>query len=109
MPNPPSSGDVPFARTAQIDRTRERSTPAWMPRAAAAVGAPNIVIIYMDDMGFSDPGCFGGEIDTPHIDSLAARGLRFNHYTTHPAVLAGACRAADRHERARGLLGLARE
>ena len=35
-------------------------------------------------MGFSDPGCFGGEIETPHIDALAARGLRFNHYTTHP-------------------------
>jgi arylsulfatase len=38
----------------------------------------------MDDMGYSDVGCFGGEIDTPHIDALAARGIRFNHYTTHP-------------------------
>ena len=47
-------------------------------------GAPNIVILYMDDMGWSDPGCFGSEIETPHIDALAARGLRFTHYTTHP-------------------------
>ena len=38
----------------------------------------------MDDMGWSDPGCFGSEIETPHIDALAARGLRFTHYTTHP-------------------------
>ena len=38
----------------------------------------------MDDMGYADVGCFGSEIDTPNIDALAARGLRFNHYTTHP-------------------------
>ena len=38
----------------------------------------------LDDMGYADVGCFGSEIDTPHIDVLAARGLRFNHYTTHP-------------------------
>jgi arylsulfatase len=38
----------------------------------------------MDDMGYSDPGCYGSEIDTPHIDALANRGLLFTHYTTHP-------------------------
>src|SRR4051812_18254794 len=63
---------------------REASTPWWPERGGAPQGAPNIVIIYMDDMGFSDPGCFGSEIGTPNIDALAARGLRFNHYTTHP-------------------------
>jgi arylsulfatase len=68
----------------RIGRAREASTPAWPMRPLAPSGAPNIVIVYMDDMGFSDPGCFGGEIDTPHIDALAARGLRFTHYTTHP-------------------------
>jgi arylsulfatase len=68
----------------RIGRTREASTPAWPARPSAPVGAPNILIVYMDDMGFSDPGCFGGEIWTPHIDGLAARGLRFSHYTTHP-------------------------
>ena len=66
---------------------------------AHTTGAPNIVIVYMDDMGYADVGCFGSEIDTPHIDALAARGLRFNHYTTHPicsparaALLPGATR-----------------
>jgi len=38
----------------------------------------------MDDMGWSDVGCYGSEIDTPHIDALAARGVRLTHYTTHP-------------------------
>nr|MBA3478121.1 sulfatase-like hydrolase/transferase [Lautropia sp.] len=68
----------------RIGQTREESSPAYAPRTTARPGSPNIVIVYMDDMGYSDPGCFGGEIDTPHIDALAARGLRFNHYTSHP-------------------------
>ena len=37
---------------------------------------PNIVVILADDLGFSDPGCFGGEIETPVLDRLAAEGLR---------------------------------
>ncbi len=46
----------------------------------AADDRPNIVIVLLDDMGFSDIGCFGGEIATPHIDSLAAGGLRFTQF-----------------------------
>ena len=41
---------------------------------------PNIIIIMTDDMGYSDIGCFGGEISTPHIDSLAMNGLRFTQF-----------------------------
>ncbi len=41
---------------------------------------PNIVIILVDDMGFSDLGCYGGEIETPNIDQLAAGGLRFTQF-----------------------------
>ncbi|MCD6049488.1 MAG: atsA 17 [Verrucomicrobia bacterium] len=41
---------------------------------------PNIVIIMADDLGFSDVGCFGGEIRTPNIDSLAQNGLRFTQF-----------------------------
>jgi len=44
-------------------------------RVAAA--PPNVVVILADDLGFSDLGCYGGEIDTPHLDRLAAGGLRF--------------------------------
>jgi arylsulfatase A-like enzyme len=75
-----------------IGRTREESTPWWPPRKQARAGSPNIVIVYMDDMGWSDPRCYGSEIDTPHIDALAARGLLFTHYTTHP--ICSAARAA---------------
>lgn len=41
---------------------------------------PNIIIVLVDDMGYSDVGCYGGEIDTPNIDQLAAEGLRFTQF-----------------------------
>ena len=41
---------------------------------------PNIVIIMADDMGYSDIGCYGGEIKTPSIDGLAENGLRFTQF-----------------------------
>ena len=69
---------------AKIGRTRDESTPFFPERKNAKKGSPNIVIVYMDDMGWSDPGCYGSEIDTPNINALAKRGLRFTHYTTHP-------------------------
>jgi arylsulfatase A-like enzyme len=43
-------------------------------------GKPNIVLIMADDMGFSDIGCYGGEIHTPNLDKLAAGGLRFTQF-----------------------------
>ena len=44
---------------------------------AAETNKPNIVVILADDLGYSDLGCYGGEIRTPNLDALAARGLRF--------------------------------
>jgi arylsulfatase len=41
---------------------------------------PNVVIVLADDMGFSDLGCYGGEIRTPNLDALAANGLRFTQF-----------------------------
>ena len=41
---------------------------------------PNILLIMADDLGFSDLGCYGGEIETPHLDQLAEGGLRFTHF-----------------------------
>lgn len=68
----------------KIGRTLADSTPWWPPRAAAPANAPDIVAVLLDDLGFSDLGCFGAEIRTPAIDRLAARGLRFVNYTTVP-------------------------
>ena len=47
---------------------------------AAEAARPNIVVILADDMGFSDIGCYGGEIETPNIDRLAKEGLRFTQF-----------------------------
>jgi len=41
---------------------------------------PNIILIMSDDMGYSDIGCYGGEISTPHLDDLAAKGVRFSQF-----------------------------
>ena len=43
-------------------------------------GKPNILLIMADDMGYSDLGCFGGEIQTPSLDSLAENGIRFTNF-----------------------------
>ncbi|NQT87938.1 arylsulfatase [bacterium] len=44
---------------------------------------PNLLVILADDMGYSDPGCYGGEIQTPNLDGLAAKGIRFTQvYST---------------------------
>lgn len=47
---------------------------------AAAERRPNVMVILVDDMGYSDLGCYGGEIATPNLDGLAARGLRFTSF-----------------------------
>ncbi|MEL6107246.1 MAG: arylsulfatase [Planctomycetota bacterium] len=48
--------------------------------ANGAVSRPNVILILVDDMGFSDLGSYGGEIETPDIDALAAGGIRFSHF-----------------------------
>src|SRR5262245_14573331 len=49
-------------------------------QAGPSAGRPNIVILLSDDMGFSDIGCYGGEIRTPNLDQLAANGVRFSQF-----------------------------
>lgn len=52
-----------------------------LPHCAAQDGAqPNIVLIMCDDMGFSDIGCYGGEVETPNLDRLAREGTRFTQF-----------------------------
>lgn len=48
--------------------------------AGQSTGKPNVIYILSDDMGFSDIGCYGGEVPTPHLDSLAEGGLRFTQF-----------------------------
>ena len=50
------------------------------PSASKAAGKPNIVLIMADDLGFSDLGCYGGEIQTPNLDYLANNGIRYTQF-----------------------------
>ena len=66
------------------------------PTAAAETVRPNIVLIMADDMGYSDIGCYGGEVQTPNLDRMAAEGMRFRQFyncakctTTRAALITG--------------------
>ena len=56
--------------------------PAMLPALVSAQQAqrPNIMLIVVDDMGYSDLGCFGGEVESPNLDALAASGMRFTQF-----------------------------
>jgi arylsulfatase A-like enzyme len=60
------------------------SVPDWSPFAAprAPDGAPNVVCVVLDDVGFSAMRCYGGPIETPNIDRIAAAGIRFTQWHT---------------------------
>jgi Sulfatase len=57
-----------------IGRTAGESAPAWPAAPRARPGAPNVVIVLLDDVGFAQLGCFGASIETPTCDRLAANG-----------------------------------
>ncbi|NQT85895.1 sulfatase-like hydrolase/transferase, partial [bacterium] len=61
-------------------------------RPRAKRGRPNIIVVMADDMGFSDLGCYGGEIKTPTIDRLAKEGVRFSQF--YNCALCGPSRAS---------------
>ncbi len=64
----------------EVEKAPVESFPAKPPSAGQPTlqaPRPNVVIILADDMGYSDLGCYGGEIKTPHLDRLAVGGLRF--------------------------------
>ena len=87
-----------------IGRTWRESTPSppQLPRSPA--GAPNIVFIVLDDVGFSDLGCYGSEIATPAIDGLAAAGLRYsNFHVTAMCSPTRACLMTGRNAHAVGM------
>lgn len=81
---PPARRDPYADFPGHVGRTFADSTPAWPQRPAPAHGAPNIVLVYLDDMGYSDVGPFGSEVPTPVLDRLAERGIRLSNYHTLP-------------------------
>ena len=72
---------------------RYEDSKEWWPKSPRPPeGAPNVVILLLDDVGFAQIGSFGGLIETPNIDRLAANGLRFNNF--HTTALCSPSRAS---------------
>jgi len=76
LPPPPQ----PFQ--GQINLNALQSKPAWPARVVPPRGAPNILLIMTDDVGFGAPSTFGGVIPTPTMDRIAANGLRYTNFHT---------------------------
>ena len=91
-----------------IGRTHEESKPWFEPTPGANPGSPHVLYIVLDDVGYADFGCYGSEIRTPHIDALAARGLRYsNFHTTTLCSSTRACLLTGRNHHAVGMRYLA--
>ena len=67
---------------ARIGRTYRDSTPWLEPAVCPPAGAPNVLVIVLDDVGFAQLGCYGSTIDTPCIDALAQGGRRYTNFHT---------------------------
>ena len=67
----------------RVGRTVAGSEPWWPPRVDAPEGAPNVLVILIDDLGYADLGCYGGEIRTPNVDALAAPGRALHELPRH--------------------------
>src|SRR6516165_7122624 len=86
LPPPPQ----PFQ--GEINLNAAQSKPAWPARVVPPKGAPNILLILTDDVGFAAPSTFGGVIPTPTLDRIAANGLRYTNF--HTTALCSPTRAA---------------
>src|SRR5215475_10338113 len=75
-----------------INQNEAQSKVWWPPRVAPPKGAPNILLIMTDDVGFAAPSTFGGVIPTPALDRIAASGLRYTAF--HTTALCSPTRAA---------------
>jgi arylsulfatase A-like enzyme len=86
LPPPPQ----PFQ--GEVNLNAAQSKPAWPARVVPPKGAPNILLIMTDDVGFAAPSTFGGVIPTPALDRIAANGLRYTNF--HSTALCSPTRAA---------------
>ncbi len=84
------SPTLPFGGAISLDA--DRSKPWWPPTTVPPKGAPNILLIMTDDVGFAAPSTFGGVIPTPALDRIASAGLRYTNF--HSTSLCSPTRAA---------------
>jgi arylsulfatase A-like enzyme len=96
--------DPATAARAVIGHTIDESTPAFAPVARPAAGAPNVLVVVLDDLGFAQLGCYGSDIATPAIDKLAAGGLRYrNFHVTAMCSPTRACLLTGRNQHKVGM------
>lgn len=95
-PNVPDDGSVlpypdpPFR--GKIEKSVKDSKPDFPKPRLAPKGAPNVLLVLLDDVGFGAASTFGGPVNTPTLDKLAANGLRYNQF--HTTALCSPTRAA---------------
>lgn len=75
-----------------IGRTYKESKEDWPELPAAPAGAPNVIVILLDDVGFGMASTFGGPVPTPSLDKLASQGVKYNRF--HTTAICSATRAA---------------
>ena len=93
---------TPF--TGKIGRTAATSEPAWPMPQRAKDGAPNVLMLLLDDVGFAQLGCYGSDIATPNFDRLAAGGLRYRDFhTTAICSPTRACLLTGRNHHSNGV------
>lgn len=91
----------------KIGPTYKESEQDWQEPVSAPKGAPNVIVILLDDVGFGQTSTFGGLIPTPNLDKLASEGLRFTRF--HTTAICGPSRAAlltgrNHHQTGNGFL-----
>jgi arylsulfatase A-like enzyme len=87
-----------------VGRTFAESQAWWPPLEQAPAGAPNIVIVLLDDVGYAQFGCYGSDIATPTFDRLASSGLRYaNFHTTALCSPTRACLLTGRNHHPNGM------
>src|SRR5689334_5131179 len=91
-----------------IGDTWRESTPWWPPEPKPPEGAPNVVLIVLDDVGYAQLGCYGSDIATPNLDALAAGGVRLaNFHTTSLCSPTRACLLTGRNHHSNGMARVA--
>src|SRR5262252_271809 len=98
------TGRMPSEFGGVIGRYHYGSTPWWPTARRAPKGAPNVLLVVLDDVGFAQLGCFGSGIATPALDALAAGGLRYtNFHTTSLCSPTRACLLTGRNHHSVGM------
>ena len=87
-----------------VGRYHQESVPWWPEPVKPPAGAPNVVFLVLDDVGFAQLGCFGSDIATPTFDALAAGGLRYtNFHTTALCSPTRSCLLTGRNHHSNGM------